>query len=115
MDPTYPVWRAGANSATLFRTDADLDIGGLRVPKGNYSLYVVVANPDAWELVINKQVGQWGLSYDAKQDLGRVKLTMSKPPALIEKLKIGLTGTGTAGKMQLEWENHIASVQITAK
>jgi hypothetical protein len=33
-DPTYPAWRAGANSATSFHTDADLDAGGLAVPKG---------------------------------------------------------------------------------
>jgi len=26
------------------------------------------------------------LDYDAKQDLGRVKMTMSKPPALVEQL-----------------------------
>ena len=33
-DKTYPVWRAGANSATAFHTDADLDIKGLAVPEG---------------------------------------------------------------------------------
>src|ERR1039458_8168552 len=27
-DPTYPVWRAGANAATALHTDADLDLGG---------------------------------------------------------------------------------------
>ena len=97
----------------MFHTDADLNIGGLAVPKGTYSLYVWVANPDAWELIINKQSGQWGLSYDAKQDLGRVKMTMSKPPSLIERFKITLSGT--PGKLQMEWENHIASVHVTAR
>ena len=33
-DASYPVWRAGANAATAFHTDADLDLGGLAVPKG---------------------------------------------------------------------------------
>ena len=33
-DPHYPVWRAGANSATALHTDADLDIAGLKVPAG---------------------------------------------------------------------------------
>ena len=113
MDPTYPAWRAGANTATMFHTDADLNIGGLAVPKGTYSLYVWVANPDAWELIINKQTGQWGLSYEAKQDLGRVKMTMSKPPSPIERFKITLSGT--PGKLQMEWGNHIASVPITAR
>src|SRR3954453_22678656 len=39
-DPTYPVWRAGANDATTLRTSADLDLGGLGVPRGTYTLYV---------------------------------------------------------------------------
>src|ERR1039457_4761506 len=39
-DPTYPVWRAGATAATVLHTDADLDLGGMAVPKGDYSLYI---------------------------------------------------------------------------
>jgi Protein of unknown function (DUF2911) len=115
-DPTYPVWRAGANEATAFHTDADLDVAGLRVPKGNYTLWVSIKDPEAWELIINKQTGQWGLSYTAAQDLGRVKMTMSKPPGSIERMKYTLSDLGgNKGKLQLEWENHIASVPITVK
>lgn len=115
-DPTYPAWRAGANSATSLHTDADLDIGGLTVPKGDYTIYAWVADPENWQLIINKETGQWGLSYNAKMDLGRVKMTMSKPPSLIETYKMTLSGTGPkTGKLQLEWERHIASVPITLK
>ncbi|HEX4134166.1 MAG TPA: DUF2911 domain-containing protein [Bryobacteraceae bacterium] len=115
-DPTYPAWRAGANSATSFHTDADLDIGGLSVPKGDYTIYAWVADPDNWQLILSRETGQWGLSYNAKKDLGRVKMTMSKPPALIETYKMTLSSTGPkTGKLQLEWENHIASVPITVK
>jgi len=115
-DPTYPAWRAGANSATAFHTDANLDIGGLAVPKGDYTLYCWVKNPDAWELIISKDTGQWGLSYNPSRDLGRVKMTMSKPPAPIEKLKYSLTGQGgNKVKLQLEWETHVASVLVTVK
>jgi hypothetical protein len=32
-DPTYPVWRAGANGATKLHTEAELNLGGLTVPK----------------------------------------------------------------------------------
>src|SRR5580692_5484892 len=115
-DPTAPIWRAGANSATAFRTDADLNIGGLAVPKGDYTLYVNVKDPDAWELVINKQTGQWGTEYNASKDLGRVKMQMTKPPALIEMLKYTISSTGgNKGTTQLARENHIASVPVTAK
>ena len=116
QDPTYPIWRAGANEATAFHTDADLDVAGLRVPKGNYTLWVSIKDPEAWELIINKQTGQWGLTYRPEQDLGRVKMSMSKPPASIERMKFTLSDLGgNKGKLQLEWENHIASVPITVK
>jgi Protein of unknown function (DUF2911) len=115
-DPTYPAWRAGANSATSFHTDADLDIGGLQVPKGDYTLYAWIADPDNWQLIINKETGQWGLTYNAKQDLGRVKMTMSKPPSPIEVYKMTLSATGPkTARLQLAWEHHIASVPITVK
>lgn len=115
-DSTYPVWRAGANDATAFHTDADLTIGNLSVPKGDYTIYALVEDPENWQLIINKQTGQWGLTYDAKQDLGRVKMTMSKPAAPIETYRMVLTATGPkSGKLSLEWEKHIASVPITIK
>lgn len=112
-DPNYPVWRAGANSATKLHTDADLTIGGLKVPKGDYTLYVNIADPDNWELIINKQTGQWGLTHDTAQDLGVIKMSMTKPTAPIENLKYTITDLGgTTGKLILEWENHSASVLL---
>lgn len=116
QDPTAPIWRAGANDATAFHTSADLTIAGLAVPKGDYTLYVNVKDPDAWELVINKETGQWGTSHDASKDLGRVKMVMTKPPALIEMLKYTISSSGgNKGTIQLAWEKHIASVAVTSK
>src|SRR6476646_11643119 len=115
-DPTYPAWRAGANSATTFHTDADLDVGGLHVPKGTYTLYAWVQDPASWQLIVSKQTGQWGLSYAASQDLGRVKMTMAKPPALVEKLNYALTDQGSNKvELKLSWEQHVATVPITVK
>ena len=114
-DTNYPVWRAGANAATALHTDADLEIGSLKVPKGDYTLFVNLANLDNWELIVNKQTGQSGLDYDAKQDLGHVKMTMAKPPAMVEQLKYTLSNTGGKVKLQLAWENHVASVMATVK
>jgi hypothetical protein len=110
-NPHYPVWRAGANAATTLHTDGDLKIGDLMVPKGTYTLFVDISDPDQWVLIVNKQTGQWGLAYDKSQDLGQVKMTMSKPLALVEDLTYTITSQGgTTGKLNLEWENHSASV-----
>ena len=105
-----PLWRAGANAATTLQTGVDLDIAGLSVPAGTYTLYVLVKDPEKWKLIVNKQTGQNGDSYDAQMDLGRVDMKMEKPQAPIEKLKYTITASGNTGKLQLEWDNEIASV-----
>ncbi len=114
-DVNYPVWRAGANAATALHTDADLSIGNLSVPKGDYTLFVDTgANP--WQLIVNKQTGQSGLEYDKAQDLGRVAMKVVKPAAPIETYKMTLSGAGgNKGKLELAWENVAASVDITVK
>ena len=72
--------------------------------------------PDAWELVVNKQTGQWGLDYAAAQDLGRVKMTMAKSPAPTERLKWVLTDKGNGkGELRLEWEDRVATVPMTVR
>ena len=115
-DPTYPAWRAGADSATALHTDADLTIGALSVPKGDYTIYIQVKDPNAWELIINKQTGQWGTVYDASKDLGRVKMTMSFPSKPVEMLKYTLSGLGTAkGKLEVSWEKHTGTVPVIVK
>ena len=113
-DWTYPVWRAGANAATSLITDADLDMAGVHVPAGTYSLYVLVKDPDNWKLIVNRQTGHGGHIYNARMDLCRVDLKMDRPHKPVEKLRYTITTTGNTGTIQLEWENHVASVPIRA-
>lgn len=110
-DRNYPIWRAGANPATVLHTELDLKIGDLDVPAGDYSLYVSLEDVENWVLVINKLTGQWGLSYDKAEDLGRVEMTMSKPSSKVETLKYTLS----ADKLELAWDDYVASVPLTAK
>ena len=110
-DAHYPVWRAGANAATTLTTDTDLKIGDLNVPKGTYTLFVDIANPSEWQLVVSKKTGEWGLGYDPTQDLGRVKMKMTRPLSMVENLTYTISPlSGPTGKITLEWENHSASV-----
>jgi hypothetical protein len=107
----YPIWRAGANGATTLTTDGALKIGNIDVPAGKYTLFVDVSDPDNWVLIVNKQTGEWGLRYDGSQDLGKTKMEMSKPAAMVEHLKYTIAG----GKLTLAWENHEASVPVAAQ
>jgi hypothetical protein len=115
-DPTYPVWRAGANNATKLHVDGDLHIGDLAVAKGDYTLYVDVSDPDNWTLIVNKQTGQWGTKYDKAQDLGRVPMTNTKPASMVENLTYTLVDNGGGkGSLTLAWEDKSGSVMISAE
>jgi hypothetical protein len=85
-DWSYPVWRAGANAATTLSTRADLDIGGLHVPAGTYTLYVLVRDLENWQLIVNRQTRQSGHIYNARLDLGRAPMKMDRGKAPVEKL-----------------------------
>jgi hypothetical protein len=116
QDPSYPIWRAGANAATVLHTDADLTIGTLDVPKGEYSLWVNISDANHWVLVVNKQFGQWGRTYDAAKNLGTTPMDTKTTPALVEDLKYTITDLGGGkGTITLAWENKSASVSFMAK
>ncbi|MBM3782940.1 MAG: DUF2911 domain-containing protein [Acidobacteria bacterium] len=108
--PYGQVWRAGANSATALHTEANLTIGDLKVPAGDYTIYVWPEEKE-WQLVINKQTGQWGTVYNASNDLGRTKMKLEKASAPIESYKMTLS----AASLRLEWENTIATVPVRAQ
>lgn len=111
---SYPIWRGGANAATTLHTDADLTIGDLKVPAGTYTLFIDIANPDQWTLVVSKATGEWGLAYKPGEDLGRTQMHMSKPPSMVEDLTYTLKDDGgNKGTLTLAWENKEASVQFT--
>ena len=108
-------WRTGADSATMFRTEADLDIGGLKVPKGAYSIYTLPGAKE-WQLIVNKQTGQFGTEYDPKQDLGRVKMNLTQTPALVDGFKIELSSTGgNKGLLKMAWERTDVSVPFVVQ
>lgn len=113
--PYDKVWRTGANAATTLKTDAALDLGGVVVPAGTYTIYSWPGEK-AWKLIINKQTGQWGTQYDEKQDLARVDLKVESLPAPLELFTITLAAAGAnAGTLTLEWETTKLSVPFKLK
>jgi len=113
--PYGQVWRTGANAATSLTTDANLDIAGATVPAGSYTLYTL-PGASSWQLIINKQTGQWGTEYNQGQDLARVPMKVGQLPSGLEIFTISLDKTGPrAATLKLDWENTTASVNITEK
>ncbi len=110
--PYDQVWRTGANAATSLKTDVDLMIGDTRVPAGSYTLYTL-PGMNNWQLIVNKQTGQWGTEYNQAQDLARIPMKVTQRPSGLELFTISFKKTsGTSATLQLEWENTLASVDV---
>lgn len=107
------IWTPGANVATGITTEADLQFGTLKLPKGAYSLWAIPDEKE-WTLVINKETGQHHLDHDPGQDFGRTKMTLKTLASPVETLRIDLRAEGgNKGTLAILWETTEASVPIT--
>lgn len=104
-------WRTGANRATHFYTSSDLKIGDLDIPAGEYTLFTI-PEPDGGTLIINKQTGQNGRSYDQSRDLGRVPMEITTKEESTEAFTITVEETDTGGELNLIWGKTVFSVDF---
>lgn len=114
--PWGQVWRTGANQATSISFTAPVEINGVTVPAGKYTLWTI-PDPKQWQLIINKQTGQWGTVYDEKQDLVRIPVQTESVPVPVETFKIEVQNAKVdAGmaRMTLTWDKTRVVVPIKA-
>ena len=108
------VWRLGANAATQLVTSKTIVIGGVSVPAGRYSLFMIPER-DGGTLIINRETGQWGTSYRPEMDLARIPLVATSAEAT-ERFTIELTSDDTKkATLRLRWADreYRARVVIT--
>ena len=115
--PYGKVWRTGADEATLLITQKPIVIGETTVPAGAYTLFTLPAEDGSAKLIINKQVGQWGVgpgAYDEKQDLARIDLKKEALDKPVDQftMSVGKNPSG-GGLIKLMWEDTQYSVAFT--
>ena len=115
--PWGELWRTGANRATHLETNHALVFGegdgALAVPAGVYTLYSV-PEADGGVLIVNRQTGQGGTTYDAARDLGRVALERSPLGETVEAFTVAVEETGArSGVLSLRWDRDAFSVPFT--
>ena len=93
------VWRTGADEATEITFYKDGKFGGEPVKAGTYSLYTI-PNENEWTIIINKQTGQSGMTYNQSQDLLRIQVHPTKLDESVEQLTIRLEEKN----MTIEWD-----------
>lgn len=112
--PFNTVWCTGANYATeLVHDGAALQMGGLKLPKGQQSIWTLPTAQD-WTLIVNKRTGQFHLDYDSSTDLGRTKMNVKTLTEPVETFRIELRAEGgNKGVLALMWERTEASIPFT--
>jgi len=125
-----PVWRAGANLTTVFRTEVPLVFGGTTLPPGEYGLLVDLKSSTEWTLILTSQPrGQpqpgasnptdlvGAANYNPKFDVARAPMQVdSKAAARLDQLTIYFSDvTRTSGKLAIAWENTVATVAFTVR
>jgi hypothetical protein len=115
--PFGQVWRTGANEATLLVTQQPIELGGTSIPAGAYTLFTLPNADGSAQLIINKQIGQWGTQYDQKQDFARVPLARETLPAAVEQftMRVERVSGGSGGVIKMMWETTQFSVPFTVK
>ncbi len=112
--PYGRVWRTGANEATLMITQRPLILGGVTVPAGAYTLFTLPQADGSAKLIINKQLGQWGLQYDESQDLARVDLIRETLPQNVDQFTMRVERVPSGGGViKMSWETTQYSVPFT--
>ncbi len=113
--PYGEVWRAGANEATTFVSNADLTVGGKDVPAGSYTIFAI-PEKDKWTLIVSKKTGEWGTDYPGpSQDLARMEMKTSALPAAAENFTIAFDKTAGGCTLRMDWETTRAAVDIAKK
>jgi hypothetical protein len=107
-------WRTGANRATHFKVSDDIAIQGLSVPAGEYTFFTI-PEADGGKLIINKQTGQNGQTYDQSKDLGRVEMTVSEQDEDTDVFTILVEEQGKGGVIKLVWGTTVYSINFDIK
>jgi hypothetical protein len=110
--------RLGADEATLFITQRDIDVGGTTVPAGAYTLYIVPSETGTSKLAFSKNIGKWGVPVDEKNDLARVDLKKEKLSQPVDQLTLSVENVPQGsmnGVLKIQWDDTQFSMPFTLK
>jgi hypothetical protein len=104
LEPWGELWRAGANSATKVTFGKDVSVGGVAVPAGSYSLFVIPNEKTPWTVILNKDATASTGAYKKDLDIVRVDVKPTPQP-MRERLAYAIEDfSNDAANIDLEWE-----------
>lgn len=108
--PFDSVWRTGANEATEIKFNKDAVFGGKKVKAGTYSLFTIPSQK-SWEIILNKQLGQWG-AYEYEKYKRRNVLKTKANVYTLSDVKEKFTITIVRDTVRFEWDKTGVAVPV---
>ncbi len=116
--PYGKVWRTGANEATTFETNTDLNIEGSMLKAGKYTLWTV-PNKTSWQIIFNEKMYNWGVNFsDGKAsrveefDALKIEVPISKNLKTVEQFSIYFDEQFGTINMFLAWDNIVVPLSL---
>ena len=119
-----PVWRAGANQTTRFKTEVPLVFDGKTLPAGEYSVFVELKE-NAWTLIFsnwpaqekydtNNKAALWGsYGYTPDKDVLRAAMKVETLPFSVDQFTIAFIDmTADGGKLAMMWDKTMATASF---
>lgn len=116
--PYNEVWRTGANEATTFETNKNLNIEGKTLPAGKYTLWTV-PREETWTILFNSEYGQWGINSkgeanrDPARDVLSVDIRAVKQEQEFEQFTIEFEEVGEDIEMVLLWDKTLVAIPMS--
>lgn len=106
-------WRTGANEPTQIELSKDIRFENGKVLKaGKYSM-VTIPNPNAWEVIFNSKIPDWGTEYYPQYDVARVEGSTEKLPQPVELFTIDFTEQDGQPRLTMAWDDTKVTVPFT--
>ena len=122
-----PLWRAGADQSTRFKTEVPLTIGGKPLPAGEYTMFIGLAEKE-WTLVLSNWPAQqkydpanktelWGsYNYTPDKDVLRAPMKVEALPFSVDEFTIAFVDmTKTGGRLAVMWDKTVGSVAFSTQ
>lgn len=116
--PYGKIWRTAANSGSKITFSDDVNVEGVAVPKGEYTIYTWPGATE-WTVSLYKdtKLGANTEKYDKAQEAANFKVKSEKLTEKVETFTINIgdiAADSKSAKVQIAWENTSVKFTITA-
>lgn len=115
--PFNEVWRTGANEATTFETNKPLEVSGIPLATGKYTLWTVPKD-SVWTVIFNSKQYAWGVDsemkpmWDPNYDALSIDIPVENLEHTVEQFTIAFDNSTDKLFLTMAWDEVKVSVPL---